>query len=153
MGFLLIWMFFFSKIGGKTPQIIHFNRVFHYFHHPFWGTPIFGNTHMHVIFTNKDWYFRDILLRWSSIVTKWSHRIYLYWSPKRTELLKNQWFSNSGCPTDNKQHQVVGATFNSHSSLLGVMKWSPGPVPVLEQLDKPKQQSHSYVYNIMCIQD
>ncbi len=26
------------------PQIIHFNRVFHYFHHPFWGTPIFGNT-------------------------------------------------------------------------------------------------------------
>ena len=33
---------------GKTPllppQIIHFNRVFHYFHHPFWGTPIFGNT-------------------------------------------------------------------------------------------------------------
>ena len=25
------------------PQIIHFNRVFHYFHHPFWGTTIFGN--------------------------------------------------------------------------------------------------------------
>ena len=25
------------KIYGKTPQIIHFNRVFHYFHHPFWG--------------------------------------------------------------------------------------------------------------------
>ena len=24
----------------------NFNRVFHYFHHPFWGTPIFGNTHM-----------------------------------------------------------------------------------------------------------
>ena len=23
-----------------------FNRVFHYFHHPFWGTPIFGNTHI-----------------------------------------------------------------------------------------------------------
>ena len=30
------------------PQIIHFNRVFHYFHHPFWGTPIFGNTHIYV---------------------------------------------------------------------------------------------------------
>ena len=30
------------------PQIIHFNRVFHYFHHPFWGTSIFGNTHMEV---------------------------------------------------------------------------------------------------------
>ena len=25
-----------SKNSG-TPQIIHFNRVFHYFHHPFWG--------------------------------------------------------------------------------------------------------------------
>ena len=23
-------------------QIIHFNKVFHYFHHPFWGTPIFA---------------------------------------------------------------------------------------------------------------
>ena len=32
--------------GGFTPQIIHFNRVFHYFHHPFWGTMIFGNTHI-----------------------------------------------------------------------------------------------------------
>ena len=28
------------------PQIIHFNRGFHYFHHPFWGTPIFGNIHV-----------------------------------------------------------------------------------------------------------
>ena len=28
------------------PPIIHLNRVFHYFHHPFWGTPIFGNTHI-----------------------------------------------------------------------------------------------------------
>ena len=27
------------------PQIIHFNRVFHYFHHPFWGTTIFGKIH------------------------------------------------------------------------------------------------------------
>ena len=28
------------------PQIIHFNRVFHYklINHPFWGTAIFGNT-------------------------------------------------------------------------------------------------------------
>ena len=22
---------------GENPQIVHFNRVFHYFHHPFWG--------------------------------------------------------------------------------------------------------------------
>ena len=35
----------FPKNSGN-PQIIHFNRVFHYFHHPFWGTPIFGNTHI-----------------------------------------------------------------------------------------------------------
>ena len=28
------------------PQIIHINRVFHYKLHPFWGTPIFGNTHI-----------------------------------------------------------------------------------------------------------
>ena len=34
-----------SKNSGKTPQIIHFDRVFQYFHHPSWGTSIFGNTH------------------------------------------------------------------------------------------------------------
>ena len=26
-----------SQNSGVSPQIIHFNRVFHYFHHPFWG--------------------------------------------------------------------------------------------------------------------
>ena len=26
-----------SKNRGIYPQIIHFNRLFHYFHHPFWG--------------------------------------------------------------------------------------------------------------------
>ena len=38
-----------SKNRGKTSQIIHFNRVFHYFHHPFWGvkSPYFWfNTHV-----------------------------------------------------------------------------------------------------------
>ena len=35
-----------SENSGFSPQIIHFNRVFHYFHPPFWGTPIFGNTHI-----------------------------------------------------------------------------------------------------------
>ena len=43
----LIWGF--PKIVGFSPnwgpQIIHFHRVFHDFHHPFWGTPIFGNIH------------------------------------------------------------------------------------------------------------
>ena len=29
------------------PQIIHFNRVFHYKPSIFWGTPIFGSTHIY----------------------------------------------------------------------------------------------------------
>ena len=33
--------------NNGTPKSSHFNRVFHSFHHPFWGpTPIVGNTHM-----------------------------------------------------------------------------------------------------------
>ena len=39
----------FPKICGFSLQIIHFNRVFHYFHHPFWGTTIFGNTHTYMV--------------------------------------------------------------------------------------------------------
>ena len=35
-----------SENSGCSPQIIHFSRVFHYFHHPFWGNLIFGNTHI-----------------------------------------------------------------------------------------------------------
>ena len=30
-----------SENGGFSPQIIHFNSVFHYFHHPFFGYPYF----------------------------------------------------------------------------------------------------------------
>ena len=30
--------------NSGTPKSSHFNREFQYFHHPFWGTPIFGNT-------------------------------------------------------------------------------------------------------------
>ena len=37
------------------PQIIHFYRVFHYFHHPFWGTPIFGNTQIATQVTVLRW--------------------------------------------------------------------------------------------------
>ena len=34
-----------SKNNGCSPQIIHSNRVFHYFHHPFWGyIPLFLDT-------------------------------------------------------------------------------------------------------------
>ena len=39
-----------SENSGFSPQIIHFNRVFHYFHHPFWGPTIFAKTHIHDFF-------------------------------------------------------------------------------------------------------
>ena len=32
--------------GTVPPNPWNFNRVFPYFHHPFWGIPIFGNTQM-----------------------------------------------------------------------------------------------------------
>ena len=36
-----------SKNRGFYPPNHPFvHRVFHYIHHPFWGTPIFGNTHI-----------------------------------------------------------------------------------------------------------
>ena len=35
-----------SKNRGVSPQIMNFNRVFHEINHPFWDTPIFGNTHI-----------------------------------------------------------------------------------------------------------
>ena len=38
-----------SKIW-ENPKIIHFHMVFHCFHHPFWGTSIFGNIHLCVGF-------------------------------------------------------------------------------------------------------
>ena len=37
------------------PQIIHFNRVFHY--NPFWGTPIFGNPHIIASFVGDLFFF------------------------------------------------------------------------------------------------
>ena len=39
-----IWMF--PKIGGFTPKSSILTGVFHYFYHPFRGTPILGNTHI-----------------------------------------------------------------------------------------------------------
>ena len=36
-----------SKISG-TPKSSIFNEVFHYKYHPFWGTSIFGNTHIYI---------------------------------------------------------------------------------------------------------
>ena len=43
-----------SENSGSSPQIIHFNRVFHYFHHPFWGTSIFGNTQIDIYISSID---------------------------------------------------------------------------------------------------
>ena len=43
-----------SENSGSSPQIIHFNRVFHYFHHPFWGTSIFGNTEIDIYISSID---------------------------------------------------------------------------------------------------
>ena len=50
-----------SKNSGFSHQIIHFNRVFHYFHHPFWGvslfleTPILNNMIMMVMMVKNGW--------------------------------------------------------------------------------------------------
>ena len=49
-----LWMF--PKIVGETPPNHPFvHRVFPYFHHPFWGTPIFGNTLMDLIAIGCRW--------------------------------------------------------------------------------------------------
>ena len=45
------WVF--PKIGVGPPNHPMFNRVFHYFHHPFCGTNIFGNIHMLEIWKQK----------------------------------------------------------------------------------------------------
>ena len=44
------------------------HRVFHYFHHPFWGlkTPIFGNTHIHKTIENYIGIFKH-LAKWEKI--------------------------------------------------------------------------------------
>ena len=41
-----------SENSRFSPQIIHLNRVFQYINHPFWGTSIFGNTHIFVYSQN-----------------------------------------------------------------------------------------------------
>ena len=60
--FVLFWFLLVLYMGvsenNGTPQIIHFNRVFPYFHHPFWGyhcTIIFGNPHINVIYNPGGW--------------------------------------------------------------------------------------------------
>ena len=38
-GIKIIWRF--PDMG--VPQIIYFNDCFHFFNHPFWGIPMYGN--------------------------------------------------------------------------------------------------------------
>ena len=45
-----------SKKNGGTPISFHFNRVFHYFNHPFWVYPDFWfNTQMDIRYQNAPW--------------------------------------------------------------------------------------------------
>jgi hypothetical protein len=41
-----LWFLQFVAVAAEYPQIIHFNRIIHYYK-PFsyWGTPIYGNPH------------------------------------------------------------------------------------------------------------
>ena len=57
-----------SENSGFSPQIIHFNRVFHYFHHPFLGVfpLIFGNTHISLWFPKPLTTFRPFLTNWKT---------------------------------------------------------------------------------------
>ena len=43
-----------SENRGVSPQIIHFNKIFHYFHHPFWG-PLFLETPIWEPSSNYNW--------------------------------------------------------------------------------------------------
>ena len=57
-----------SENSGFSPQIIHFNRVFHDFHHTFWGTSISGWKHpnQQTSLSPKDWHFFVFLVHGSS---------------------------------------------------------------------------------------
>ena len=56
-----------SKNSGFSPQIIHFNRVFHYFHHPFWGTSatnlLFSPVPFKKVGPGPGWFFSTVRFR------------------------------------------------------------------------------------------
>ena len=70
---------------GKTPHIINFNRVFHYFHHPFWGTPIFGNTHIAIfcVFFSPSFFVAGIHITLKLGGRVVSHLVFFQAFPKR----------------------------------------------------------------------
>ena len=43
--YIYIWMFPKIMVPPNHPFV---HRVFHYFHHPFWGTSIFGSTPIYI---------------------------------------------------------------------------------------------------------
>ena len=45
-----------SENSGFSPQIIHFNRVFHYFHPPFWGFSPYFRKHPYHTCIYGHWY-------------------------------------------------------------------------------------------------
>ncbi len=60
------------KIGIYNSQIIHFDSVFPYVHHPFWGTIIFGNTHMRTLL-RVTWSLNRMLSEIKKIPTRLRH--------------------------------------------------------------------------------
>ena len=53
------------------PQIIHFNRVFHYFHHPFWVfSPIFGNIYIIFLEVLSQIFFLDVATGYPLVVSE-----------------------------------------------------------------------------------
>ncbi len=102
-----------SKNNG-TPKSSIKNRVFHYFHHPFWGTPIFGNTHVffsppqkpsfppwsNVSPATKNVHVGHLVLSWASIASRvprkryWRRRVRCKGGAKNSKL--RQSFSTFG---------------------------------------------------------
>ena len=88
----------FPKIRD-TPQIIHVNRVFHYFHHPFWGTTIFWkHPYIKYIDSLSQGIFSDLRSRdkWclldqgrSCFSERWRWRY--FWAPRIYSPLKLTW--------------------------------------------------------------
>ena len=72
-----LWFGCFQK-HGKNPQIIHFNRVFHYFHHPCWGVyhPYFWfNTHFEA--STGTWWTNAPIWVWSQ---HWCSPLWFPWA-------------------------------------------------------------------------
>ena len=54
-----------------VPPNHHFYRVFHYFHHPFWGTRILGNTHHSITLIPHLFFAKEILAFFLAPLALW----------------------------------------------------------------------------------